>query len=112
LLLIPWFTRYNTGTQRIHTLLGARDQNESLSSEKNTKLLSGAVRCVSDLNHLCGSYPDPSFHFDADPDPTFHFDAGLDPNYLFFADPDPDPAPHENDANLKLLAYRPSTSPF
>jgi len=41
----------------------------------------------------------PTLHFDADPGPTFHSDA------------DPDPAPHQNDANLQLLAYRPSMAP-
>jgi hypothetical protein len=41
------------------------------------------------------------FHFDADPksDPTFHSYA------------DPDPTPHLSDANLRLLAYGPSTAP-
>jgi hypothetical protein len=51
------------------------------------------------------SYPhhinaDQAFHFNADPDPAFHFNA------------DPDPAPHEGDANLRPLAYRPSRPPF
>jgi hypothetical protein len=42
------------------------------------------------------------FRFDADPnpDPHHHFDA------------DPDPAPHLSDANLRLLAFGPSTAPF
>jgi|688.fasta_scaffold164762_1 hypothetical protein len=46
--------------------------------------------------------PDPTFHFDADPDPTFDFDT----------DPDLDPAPHESDANLLPLVYRPSPTLF
>ncbi len=45
-------------------------------------------------------YPDPTFHFYADPDPTFHFGA------------DPDRAPYQRDANLRALAYRPSTAPL
>jgi hypothetical protein len=35
----------------------------------------------------------PAFYFNADPDPAFHFN--------------PDPAPHEGDANLRPLVYRP-----
>jgi hypothetical protein len=49
---------------------------------------------------------DPSFHFDADPDPTFHFDAGPD------LDPGPATAPHQSDANLRPLVYRPFTAPL
>ncbi len=52
---------------------------------------------VSDPHH-CNA--DRAFHFNAHPDPAFHFNA------------DPDPAPHEGDANLRPLAYRPSRPPL
>jgi hypothetical protein len=44
------------------------------------------------------------FHLNADldMDATFHFNADLLP----------DPAPHQSDANLQPLAFRPSTAPF
>ncbi len=47
------------------------------------------------------SVADPN-RYDADPDSSFHNDA----------DPVPDPAPHQSDANARLLVYRPSTAPF
>ncbi len=40
------------------------------------------------------------FHFNADPDPAFHFNADLDP------------APHQCDANLRPLGYRPCRPPL
>ncbi len=45
-------------------------------------------------------------HFNADADPAFHFTADLDPAFHFNADPDPDPAPQQNDGNLKLLVSK------
>jgi hypothetical protein len=51
-------------------------------------------------------------HFDGNPDPTILFDADPKPTFPFGADPDPDPAPHQSDANLRQLTYRPSTDPF
>ncbi len=47
------------------------------------------------LLHWCGST---TFHHDADPGLSFNFD--------------PDLAPHQSDANLRPLAYGPSTPPF
>jgi hypothetical protein len=46
--------------------------------------------------------PDPAFHFNADPDtdPVFHF-------YM-----DSDNPPHQSDANLHPLVYRPSRALF
>ncbi len=41
-------------------------------------------------------------HFNADPDPSFHLST----------DPDQDPAPHQSDAYLRPLVYRPSMSLF
>ncbi len=38
-----------------------------------------------------------SHHLNVDPDPAFHFN------------PDPDPVPHQGDANLRPLVYRPTT---
>ncbi len=58
---------------------------------------------VSDPHHF-NADPDQAFCFNADPDPAFHFI--VDPN------PYPDPAPHQGDANLRPLAYRPSRSLF
>jgi hypothetical protein len=46
--------------------------------------------------------PDPAFHFNADPDPAFYLNV----------DPDPDPVPHQRNANLRPLAYRPFKYPF
>jgi hypothetical protein len=53
---------------------------------------------VSDPHH-CSPDAEPAFHLYVDPDPdqAFHFNV----------DPDPDPAPHQGDANLRPLAYRP-----
>ena len=39
--------------------------------------------------------PNTSFHFYADPYPTFHFNTDLYPA----------PAPHQSDANLRLMVY-------
>ncbi len=56
--------------------------------------------CIQISNYIA----DPSaFCFEADPDPTFHSDADPDSTFHF----DVDPAPHESDANLPPLAYRP-----
>ncbi len=51
-------------------------------------------------------------HFNADPDPAFHFNA--DPDLVFHVnvDPDLDPDPHQGDANLRPLVYRPSRPSF
>jgi hypothetical protein len=45
---------------------------------------------------------------------AFHFNAELDMNPAFHlnADPDPGPTPHQGDATLPSLAYRPSRPPF
>ncbi len=43
----------------------------------------------------------------ADPDPAFHFNAVPDPAFHLSADPDPDPAPPQNDVNLRPLLYCP-----
>jgi hypothetical protein len=51
-------------------------------------------------------------HFNAELDPAFHFDADSDLALLFNEDPDPDPAPHQSNANLRPLVYRPSRAPF
>jgi hypothetical protein len=55
--------------------------------------------------------------YDADPDATFNFDADPDyadpdPSFHFDADPDAYLAPHRSDANLLLLAFRPSKAPM
>jgi hypothetical protein len=50
-------------------------------------------------------------HFNADPDPAFHLNADLDPSFHFIAVPDPDPDPHQGDANLRQMAYGPSSRP-
>jgi hypothetical protein len=42
----------------------------------------------------------------ADMDPAFHSDAG--PAQTFDFDANPDPTPHQDNANVKPLAYRPS----
>jgi hypothetical protein len=54
---------------------------------------------VADTHNFFG-YPDTSLHLNAELDPTFHFSA------------DPDPAPHQIDANLQTLIYKPSTALF
>jgi len=51
-------------------------------------------------------------HFNAEPDPAFHYDADSDLALLFNEDPDPDPVPHQSNANLRPLVYRPSITPF
>jgi hypothetical protein len=74
---------------------------------------------VSDPHHL-NADPDSAFHFKADMDPAFYFNADPYPASHFNADPDPainlnavpDPAPHQGDANLRPLAYRPSMPLF
>jgi hypothetical protein len=54
-------------------------------------------------SHLLYADPDPFLHVNADPDPIFYF----------YADPDPaSPPPHQSDANLRPLVFRPSTAPF
>ncbi len=45
--------------------------------------------------------------FHADPDFSFHFNADPDQNFYLNADPDTDPAPHQSDANLRLLITNP-----
>ncbi len=74
---------------------------------------------VSDPHHL-NADPEAAFHFKADMDPAFYFNADPDPASHFNPDPDPainlnavpDPAPHQGDANLRPLAYRPSRPLF
>jgi hypothetical protein len=60
------------------------------------------------------SFADPHQVGDADPDaePPFHFDADQDPDPTFYFDTDLDPASHQSVANLRSMAYRPSTPPF
>ncbi len=60
---------------------------------------------ISCEDFITGSYSvaDPKDYY-ADPDPAITFDANLDP--------DTDPAPHQSDANLRPLVYRPSTAPL
>ncbi len=66
--------------------------------------------------HISVAYPlptydtflDPTLNFDADPDPTFRFYADPDTSFHFDVDPDADPAAHKSDANLLILAFRPS----
>jgi hypothetical protein len=68
---------------------------------------------VSDPHHFNAdpeSDPDPAFHFNADQHPTFPFNADQDPAFPFNAGPEPDP--HQGDANLRPLTYRPSRPPF
>jgi hypothetical protein len=43
-----------------------------------------------------------------DPDPTFHLDTDLDPILTVMRI---DPAPHQSDAKMRLLAYIPSPAP-
>jgi hypothetical protein len=43
-------------------------------------------------------------HFNADPETAFHINAVSDPDFHFTATPAPDAAPHQSDANLRLLA--------
>jgi hypothetical protein len=50
------------------------------------------------------------FYFDVDPDKSFNFDADLDPT--LFYDADPDLARRQCDANLRSLAFIPSTAFF
>jgi hypothetical protein len=49
-------------------------------------------------------------HLNADPDLAFHFTADQDPIGHVYADQDH--APHESEANLRPLVYRPSRAPF
>jgi hypothetical protein len=48
------------------------------------------------------SDPDPAFQINVDPDLVFQFNAV----------PDSDLAPHQSDANLRPLVYRPYRAPF
>jgi hypothetical protein len=58
-----------------------------------------------------GRVADPH-HFNADPDPSIHCNVGTDPTFHLNAGPDPDPAPHQSEANLQPLVYRPSRAPI
>ncbi len=57
----------------------------------------------------CSRVADPH-HLNADSDLAFHFTADQDPTGHVYADPDH--APHESEANLRPLVYRPSRAPF
>jgi hypothetical protein len=48
----------------------------------------------------CGSDPEPAFHCNTDRESPFDFDA------------DPNPAPHQGDANLRILIYKPFRAPI
>jgi hypothetical protein len=54
--------------------------------------------------------PNPAFHFNADPDTALQLNEDPDPD--LHLNKDPDLAPHQGDANLRRLAYRPSRAPF
>jgi hypothetical protein len=55
-------------------------------------------------------------HFDADSDFSAHLNANPDPSFYFDAAPELDlvldPVPHQSDANLRPLVYRPSSFLF
>jgi hypothetical protein len=61
-----------------------------------------------DLYHLLRNIVADPHHFDANPDPTFPFDEDACPNPTFHTDADPDPAPHQGNAKLRPLPYKPS----